>query len=895
MGKNLKNIDNLFKEELGGYTETPPPAAWDALERRLDGARKKRVFPYRWLWYFSIVSFIVLLGASIGWKLSGSRQLAADSPAEAKHAAIAANTPVTGTNSPVNAAGEGSGTQPKATSTNNHHRHKHHTAQKGSDNTSIAEDSYAANTNPATVTPVAGKQYRHKLSLENERENAPANNSARTANIDDDDFTSSTVSNTISKSATHDVHKMPLSAGVAKRSRYRNHTQSTGMPTQEQKAIVAAVVPDPVARAKYQRKHSADNVRKIAKADLTTKTRQDIAARKESIPVKSVTASEVSALQPVDAKPLAHRTIPHRVEKSATKTEPIDWQSAKGASTGGQQVAASGKIITKSQTPVAAQNTLVKTVASTISGKAPAAKTVGKQQPVEVVKKTIAVAAAVPALQPKPVKRSTKVDATEKKSLAVTKTTKDRKTAIENGSAKSVENKTANTSVVAAKVPVPADVIPAEKTIPGPLIGRKTTGTENKTALARKPVTVSAGKKSQSATTSNVPPMAAAISTSAPVTKTKHTGNKTGKPVASANQPATGNKSNSVARKTKKTATTGNKVAAAVPPQQTLKNFNSSFPNTVDAETQSVPYVAAPPATRNEELSAAGSSNNLSKQVTDSVASQVAGDSSTRGLAGFRKWEAGIKGGYERGFNSAAANKLLVSPYVQYNLSARLSIMAQPAVKEASVVSRNIGTPQAYYKVNSDGKYTFIDSSVVIRPPGGGGPDTLWRRNYAYAETHDSVAKSYAVGGHYLEFELPILLKYNVSKKFSVYGGLNVDYSKLMSIQENTYTSGNILQVGSVYTMASIHAPAPVPTSTGLTYGGTSISNYTGPKYPSPQGDILRLGYMLGFSYEFKKRWLFDMLLQQCVVQPKMNGGYNTNAPLAAPYFRFTIGYKLLR
>ena len=38
----MNNIDDLFKEELGVYTEAPPPMVWDALEKRLVALLKKQ-------------------------------------------------------------------------------------------------------------------------------------------------------------------------------------------------------------------------------------------------------------------------------------------------------------------------------------------------------------------------------------------------------------------------------------------------------------------------------------------------------------------------------------------------------------------------------------------------------------------------------------------------------------------------------------------------------------------------------------------------------------------------------------------------------------------------------------------------------------------------------------
>lgn len=62
MEENNKHIDDLFRDGLGNYTETPPPAVWDALEKRLDNHRRKR-FPI-WWWYV-LVFVLVSVGVIV--------------------------------------------------------------------------------------------------------------------------------------------------------------------------------------------------------------------------------------------------------------------------------------------------------------------------------------------------------------------------------------------------------------------------------------------------------------------------------------------------------------------------------------------------------------------------------------------------------------------------------------------------------------------------------------------------------------------------------------------------------------------------------------------------------------------------------------------------------------
>jgi len=58
--ENKKKIDDLFKHELGSYSETPPPAVWDALEKRLDPSRNPRGL-YTKLGYVALLGILVVL------------------------------------------------------------------------------------------------------------------------------------------------------------------------------------------------------------------------------------------------------------------------------------------------------------------------------------------------------------------------------------------------------------------------------------------------------------------------------------------------------------------------------------------------------------------------------------------------------------------------------------------------------------------------------------------------------------------------------------------------------------------------------------------------------------------------------------------------------------------
>ncbi len=62
MEERNKHIDDLFRDELGGYREVPDPRVWSALEQRLDGGRnKKRII----IWWVSGLALLLAIAGSL--------------------------------------------------------------------------------------------------------------------------------------------------------------------------------------------------------------------------------------------------------------------------------------------------------------------------------------------------------------------------------------------------------------------------------------------------------------------------------------------------------------------------------------------------------------------------------------------------------------------------------------------------------------------------------------------------------------------------------------------------------------------------------------------------------------------------------------------------------------
>lgn len=249
------------------------------------------------------------------------------------------------------------------------------------------------------------------------------------------------------------------------------------------------------------------------------------------------------------------------------------------------------------------------------------------------------------------------------------------------------------------------------------------------------------------------------------------------------------------------------------------------------------------------------------------------------------KLAAGMKVGYERGLESGAANKLVVAPYLEYDLSKRFSVMTQPAIKGTSISSKELAGA-SYYKI--DNEQTATVATPII---GTGGVPIGYVLETHYMQSHDSIRKSYTAGGKYVESELPILLKYKVTPNWSVYGGVNIDYARYVQIAEKTYNSGPIVKTADS-TIISLNTTGAPPVSSVITNNGQPISSYTGPLYTAPKGAIWRLGYIFGVSYTIKDKWMADLLVEQNMSKQNMQGGYDVNKALNMPCLRLSIGYK---
>ncbi|MCD6011502.1 MAG: hypothetical protein K0Q79_1364 [Flavipsychrobacter sp.] len=406
------------------------------------------------------------------------------------------------------------------------------------------------------------------------------------------------------------------------------------------------------------------------------------------------------------------------------------------------------------------------------------------------------------------------------------------------------------------------------------------------TTQANNTVTTSNQTTSTNITTPSVAANEESISANKP---SNNPYNKRAKQIASANTK--NNKNNHRTRNYDKKATPVNATEETY--QYTTSNNKNTANPAPENETENQNINAASPNTTlsvvQQPTKPAGTDK---KESTKTPSGTVAKSNTAKHKPIFPRFEAGVKMGYEGGFSADAAQKAVVAPYLQYNLSPKFSIMTQPAVKIASVRERQIGNTQTYYYANpEDAKVTseyknlsYVSGTEII---------FLHRNIYTYTQKHDSIVKTNKIGGTSVQFELPVTVQYKIGKRTAVYGGVNMVYSKLTTIKENTYTQKDITR-SYKDTVLSSTLPVPVP-SMGIEYTGEDIANYSGPMKPAQSGSRLDVGYMVGVNYQLSKKLVIDALIQQTPSKADYKGGYNINAPLSAPYFRLSIGYKITK
>jgi len=252
--------------------------------------------------------------------------------------------------------------------------------------------------------------------------------------------------------------------------------------------------------------------------------------------------------------------------------------------------------------------------------------------------------------------------------------------------------------------------------------------------------------------------------------------------------------------------------------------------------------------------------------------------------------ESGIKAGYELGFQHFAANKYVISPYIEYS-KGRFGLSIQPTFKWARMNhTSNLGSTDVYYNVTNQPRLVNEVDSIFAQ--------TLTKsRTLYYEEAHDSiVVRHHIATKSYTELEVPLLLNFKATPNLQLFGGFLMDYTSIVQIQEdrtvNSYTRDAVVRQE-----YSTLGPEPaMPDANSLyQYPGVAYALYSTKGYDNVSSSKLTFGYMLGVNYTIKDKYLIDV----SVLQNLSNMNYIPNDKVRGvytqPYVRISAGYKFLQ
>ncbi len=868
MESNYNEIDDLFRDELSEHTEVPPPRVWNALEQRLDKDKKRRVFPFRWYWFVGLLFFITVLagyfartsesdGADDGGAAMNVAGTSVTAPAASERNAAptaARNEVVSFEEDAKHAVSEKPGIVKKDQRKNGHTKSKRAKKEKAAKDVAHASAEDVKTT--ANAPTVGTSMYSY-----DEFDEPAAPRQDEVAVADRRQYAGA------AQSRKHKIAVAELPEALNESRVMPAKSAGVTTPSDEMAPEVIAVRSEQIVAQREEKKA-------VQRKSRSAKTHAAVSAKKTKEPVAM--ASAVSALPAVLSATAANRNSAAKQKvgsrEVATKTteKPVNASGVAGA----QPETMPDAVVSKKEG--ASQKAGVKDVAAVASkeltnGKHSAAAMTQKESVTSTVAKTTA---------------SSK-DGVVKKEISVSAKT------IENGSLPAAVNVPTREELVANK--------PADKEQDVQSAKTKQAGKRSEVQMAN--VVSSTGKSPVVQVKSEKQKEERAVAEKGVGVDQKRGAPENESPsgkgaVAAKNEEelkqGTGSPVAKVAGKSK--VSSASMVAANVPVVKAKPAAEEKAGGKPAKGKQELDDKAADSVQEAKVLQAAKNEPARKAEETkqpEEIDSLVAGkqeDSAADNISKLTKWAVGLKGGFEMTLVGAGSSKVAVSPFIQYRLGKKFSIMVQPAIKGVRQQLRTVGTPGNYYERKSGtGGYRLVDSALLYLVMTG---DTLWRRNYEYTEKYDSIVKTYKTGGAYLEFELPVLLRYDVTPKFGVYGGVNMVYSKKQGVREETKVWTDQMAKGEVSTVLPVTSPAALPTTTGLNYTGSPLVNYTGPAYPDDRSGLMRMGYMLGVSYEFKKRWLADAMLQQSFVPANVQGGTDLNKPFGLPYIRLTIGYR---
>ncbi len=248
-----------------------------------------------------------------------------------------------------------------------------------------------------------------------------------------------------------------------------------------------------------------------------------------------------------------------------------------------------------------------------------------------------------------------------------------------------------------------------------------------------------------------------------------------------------------------------------------------------------------------------------------------------------KKWSVGVNAAYAKGLGANGMSKLSVNPTVQMKFSPKWSATFMPGVTYCSSPLSTLQDKAPYHSITSEN----LDSIVYV--------DTITMnviRYYNYKQQYQDVGISQTVSRRAWEIELPVLVNYQVVKRFSLSAGMVATFGKVVTIQQ----SSEIINSGT-YTDSMLYSSV----SRDMQYfrdrqntaGLPGLGSYNGSLYQNATNNPVRIGYMLGVSYEPVNRLKINMFLQQNISGTSQIPNPDVRKIYTMPYLRVGLGYLI--
>jgi hypothetical protein len=256
------------------------------------------------------------------------------------------------------------------------------------------------------------------------------------------------------------------------------------------------------------------------------------------------------------------------------------------------------------------------------------------------------------------------------------------------------------------------------------------------------------------------------------------------------------------------------------------------------------------------------------------------------------RFDLGVKAGYEKGFADVTQSSFIFAPFLQWNISPRVSFVLQPGFRYNQVNKTDIfNMTSTYHQIISATRDSFHNYIVDTS-----GQTTDVQRNYLYKHVYDSIVFNQRLAQkNYWEIELPIMLRYKIASNFAIFGGLSLTFGNLLKLEDGK-TVFNGLQKTDSLSFPTVPINAPGPTLPGAAsyfpYNTPDISTAPGGSI-TPASNPARFGIMFGFSYELQRRIMIDIMYKQTVSDMRYIPNEQMRKIYTQPYLRVMLGFKL--